>query len=465
MKKLFPILLLFLSWLKPDLKKDRPYGTHIICAGSGACSVTSMSGFSPGDVLEVATQTGVYTSFTFDNLFEITIIAQSGRPVFTTGGQATGNNAVDISGIDWNSTNGTSIDMTGGRNFGLHWHNCKFSNFPGSVITANGNLLYTYHDTTTYKWFHCIFDSITLFQNGFFIQGSFGSPSDNSGSPPDVFAHCTFTRFLDDATTATFEPGKEVHGICFGCIAHDWTVTSPSSAPNGDDALVYGWGSWTVYNFYKNGGNGYLVRLFPMQEAWDPTETDIYNSGKFNSQEYGAVNLQFDTTGTISTHFFGTDGKIYNISGGNFADHITYWCPIINNGQVATNRHYVCANCMGFNLVLNGKSPIYNNLGGWNTIASDTSHGQYWATSAIAKLDSAYTIITTTLGPAPAYRLTALSPGILLHGGVTNPFTSVDFLGNAMRVPPDLGYIQFSSTPPPPGCPSCIPLRWNTIAH
>lgn len=460
MKKLLfllPILLICLS-----LKEyKRPYTIHIIGTGSGNVSVTSMGslGLSQGDILEVATQTGTYGSLTLNNLINITVIAQTGRPVFTTGGQIVGNTGLSISGIDFNSTNGASIDMTSGRNFSFTFHNMHFSNFPGAVFDCSGNLLYNYGDTTTYKWYHGTFDSISLFQCGLLVQGSYGSPSDNSGHPPDVCREITFSRLTDDATTATFEPGKEVHGIFFHCTAHDWKVTSPGGAANGDVGMLYGWGWWHMWNIYRNGGNGYIARIFPMEEESDQGDIELWNSAKFNTSEYGLENYQYDTSGSINGHFCSTNGNTWNCEAGNFTDQIHYWCPLANNGQVGSNRHYNIHNNFAFNLFLNGKQPIASDLGGWSTLGGDTSHNQYWNSATQAKLDSVTNMIVTSLGAAKQYVITSSTPGAILNGGLTSPFTSTDFFGLAYRTAPDLGYLALPGAPPPPPTPCDCTIR------
>lgn len=440
-------------------KNGRPYTIHIIGTGSGSVSVTSMSGFYPGDELEIATQTGTYTSLTLTGLNNLLVTAQSGRPVFTTEGAFSSNSSVELCYLSFIGISaGTAFNCTGGRINSCYLHNLYFSGVPDQVFDFSGNLSYTYGDTTTYHIYNTVFDSITLNQCGFLIQGSFGTPA--SAGSPDVCSKVTISHLVDNNTTATFEPGKEVHGIFFHSTAFDWIVTSPAGAPNGDVGLLYGWGWWHEWNIYKNGGNGYISRLFPMQEAWDPGYSISYNCLKANTSEYGEFCYQYDTTGSVSGKYFGTDAWIFNNTAINLADNIGYWCAVCVNGQIAQNRHYWTSNNLGINLFTGGKAKIGLDNGGWTTCATDTSHNQYWNSMTQAKLDSITTLVTNSLGSFPVYKPTPTSPAIL-GTGIVNPYSTVDFFGVPYALV--IGYAALPSIVPP--CPNCIPLRWNTIAH
>jgi hypothetical protein len=81
----------------------------------------------------------------------------------------------------------------------------------------------------------------------------------------------------------------------------------------------------------------------------------------------------------------------------------------------------------------------------WPTESQDTSNNQYWSTSAQAGIDTVTVFITNRLGSFPKYQLLPTTRGQILNGGTPNTLSSTDFAGNAMRSPPDLGYLQLIS--------------------
>jgi hypothetical protein len=68
-------------------------------------------------------------------------------------------------------------------------------------------------------------------------------------------------------------------------------------------------------------------------------------------------------------------------------------------------------------------------------------------------------MIVTSLGAAKQYVITSSTPGAILNGGLTSPFTSTDFFGLAYRTAPDLGYLALPGAPPPPPTPCDCTIR------
>jgi hypothetical protein len=90
---------------------------HIIGSGSGAVSLTSMSGYALGDTALIATPSGTYTSFTFKNMDSITVLPQTTTPTFTTQSSWNSNRWCRILNLDFVYASGSNIavQMNGGK--------------------------------------------------------------------------------------------------------------------------------------------------------------------------------------------------------------------------------------------------------------------------------------------------------------------------------------------------------------
>ncbi len=415
-----------------------------------------MNGHLPGDTAYIATG-GPYTNYSFKDITGILIRPQdtTKRPVFTKQSTLCRIVGCDIGWLNYVSAgNATAIDATCGRIDSTVIHNMYFEGWSGPVISASGNYPYTYGNDTTYKWLRNRFDSLKFYHCGKGIQGAFGIQAPISN---DIMRRDTFRRVVVEATTSTVNEGVFFTGVCYDCLFEYNKYTSTTGrGSSGDDGFYYGAGWGTFRYNYSSGAPCYFIRLFPMMELNDTGTTQVYNNAKLFGTEYGFINLQANLGDTIAGQRRANGAKCYNNTMGNqLNDTLGYWSTMFNLGQIGPNCHYYVVNNFGFNIgnnqqrqaangqPNNGKPFIAGNLGGWNTIAQDTSNNQYSVYATQAALDSATTLFTNSLGNFPAFYLTATSPGRLLGGGVANPLTSVDFLGNPYRVPPDLGYIQF----------------------
>lgn len=464
----------------------RVWTDHIICSGSGSCSVSSQGANAHGDRLLVTA--GTYTGGGFTNLNSLTVIPNTaGHTVFWT------------NGMGWRSLDSCELGfmtfMTAGdidmRAFDTlnagnkpiresYLHNLSFINMPGACINANGGIHYIPGFDRTAEWRNVTIDSVFEFQSDLLCQGSFGSPTDNAGNPPAVMIRNTITRFVSIGTTATVGQGTEIRGIQFEYLYHEWTVFDISGRGNsGDDGLVYGHGTGIMFNIYKWGGPGYISRMAPTKEIGRPGISWEYNMFKGFSTDYGVI--QHQNPDTVAGAFGAVDSiNVWNITGINMATDNTYWCQDVVLGDMSCVGGVVwmyahIKNCLAINVADAANGGAGHDMGtgtirvvfnmGTGGSHTDTAHNQYFWTQTQAGIDSTTVQYTNTLGTFPYYRPLSTTLGNILHGGTTNPFTSVDYLGTAMRVPPDIGYLQLQSTTPP--CSNCMPVyRWSkTIYH
>lgn len=435
----------FIVFLNPLLSAAT---THLVGTGSGSVSVTSMSGFSQGDTLLI--KTGTYTGGTFDNLLHITIRPQVGMSYFTGQVEFRYNSFVDWGYVTWSGYTGYALDA---RSFtGLNVNNCllhnmTFLNLNSNIILAHGNFYYTSGDTSTYAWYKVTLDSLYAYGCGELVEGSFGTPSDNSGVPPDVFCLTTITRYKNEATSATSEEGTQVRGIMYQCNFHDWAITSTTQRnASGDVGLIYGYVSGKFYNIYKWGGPGYIIRAFPTAEVSHPDSINIYNCAKIFSTDYGLATVQFaaaDTFAGKTTNVLAVN--IYNNTLINAATSITYWCQVAVLGTRGTARYQV-RNNVGANIMTTGKPDkiVYNQGESWPTESSDTSNNQYYSYAALGNLDSVSTTIVNSLGSFGKYSPTPSSVD-LVGKGIHNSMDLIDYFGIGRPNPPSLGYAEIQN--------------------
>lgn len=441
------------------------FTVHVIGSGSGTLDIHSMSGYSPGD--QVLIVDGVYSGGKFDSLVGITILPQTTRTYFTGGVEFRNNSAVSWGYVSWNGLSTNALDMrcyTGTNIDNVTLHHMSFSNISTSCILAHANFLYNYGDTTTYAWYKVTLDSITEYQCTQLIEGSFGSVTDNSGHPPDVFCKTTITRFVSIGTTSTSGEGTEVRGIQWKCNYRDWIVSSVTQrTASGDDGLVYGHGNGNFIRLAKIGGPGYVVRLSPSGELGTTDSINIINCGKFNSTEYGLASIQWSGD-SISGHFGNVAAvNIYNNTEVNAPTNITYWCSIAIMGDKGNpGVRWQIRNNLGINITTNGKPPIVTSQGtGWTTQASDTSNNVYFSNSSLAGVDSVTALTVNSLGSFGLYIPTISTVGVIGQG-IIGPVVTTDFRGNPFASPPDIGYLQYAYIPPPPSC-NCITVPEGKI--
>lgn len=452
-----------------------------IGSGSGFLTLNAQGAHQRGDTALITS--GTYTGADFSNLVGIIILPKTNpasHPVFFTGGVGFRNvDSCEIGYLSFVGFSGNGMDLraygsgrpyTGGNGPISHSyiHHMYFQDIAGSCINANGGLLYVPGDTTRYAWYKDIFDSITEIRCNNFCQGSFGSPTDNAGQPPNVMAQITISRLLSIGTTSTSNQGVEIRSIIFEYNFHDWTVFDLSGRGNsGDCGLVYGHGTGTMYNIYKYGGPGYVVRMAPTKEIGRPGISREYNIIKTNSTDYGVI--QHQNPDTVTAKFGAVDSiNCYNITGGNMGSDNNYWCQVVVLGDMSCTggpvwMHAHIKNCIGFNVTDHANGDLGHDNGtftlrivlnmGTGLSNTDTSNNKYYVSATQGQLDSLTSAYVNFYGSFPGYKPTTLSPGIL-GTGTTNPYTSVDYYG--LPYNKVIGYAALPTFIPPGSC-NCIP--------
>ncbi len=102
----------------------------------------------------------------------------------------------------------------------------------------------------------CTFDSLTVFKSGLIMMGSWG----DARSGICFMDSIVFSRVKIDSTMTN---GTEVRGTFFRLDAHDWRVVYKGvNTKPGDVGMFYISGSGSFHHIYRNGGRGYIVRLW-----------------------------------------------------------------------------------------------------------------------------------------------------------------------------------------------------------
>lgn len=422
--------------------------SFVIGTGSGSVSLTSMSGHNPGDTCYI--KDGLYTSGTFDNLNGIIIRPQTTRTTFNGSVEFRNNKFVDWGYVTWTGFTGYALDMRdfSGNINNTRLHNMSFNNGTGGAcinVNSNNSIAnYVYGDTSTYAWYKVTLDSISEYNCPYLVQGSFGAPNNNAGSPPNVFCKTTISNFVGTATSATSEEGTEVRGIMWQCNFYNWVVTSTTQRlASGDVGLIYGHVSGNFHDIVKWGGPGYIIRAFPSAELSRPDSINVWNCAKFNSTEYGLALTQEDPSDSVAGKFGNVAAvNIFNNTLVNARTNITYWCQVAVIGLRGSWTKFQIRNNLAINNDISTKTDhLVQNMGEtWPTFAADVTNNIYFSSATAAKLDSTTTAVSNSLGNFAKYRPTSNSTGIVA-GGVENPFTTTDHDG-VTRTSGDIGYLE-----------------------
>ena len=441
---------------------------HVIGTGSGNITLNTQA-YPAGD--RVLVTNGIYSGGTFDNFNNLVILPQNGRPVFTGTVNFHNHKFVEFSGFSFIGVSGDAITMSDATNNvnNSYLHNLSFTDCTDACINSDGNKGWTPGDTTTLTQWKNVYDSLTeircpqLYRSSF--HASLQSPAQN------VHDSVIYSRILVLSPVNNDGPGQEINMQGgFRINVHDVTSFDPSNRdPNGDNGLVYiKGGNANIWNIYKNGGPGYVIRFYLNEETYALRDLNAWNIGKFNGTEYGGASVQFDPNTLVSSQVTGCGFHFYNFTIGNNDERIGYWSPIwVVGGMSAEGQNSTMRNGLAFNLKLNGKNPIIvNQSGAPYGYTTDTSKCKYFASATLAQLDSTTTFYSNISGNFPLWK--PMVGSLARNAGESNPFTSVDYLGVSRPANGDIGYLQYqagANTPPVAviNGPNSVTLPTNSV--
>ena len=418
----------------------------------GKPTLTSMTGHNPGDTMTIAT--GSYAGYNFSNLRYITILPASGTTsvLFTSEGGFASNIGVVLKYLTFTNTLGAAMNCDATSNRHCKFLYCRFIDVASVCIHADGTFPWTSGDSTTLAFYDLVMDSITEIRCPALMRVGFGGLNQNHPNPSNICDSVTITRFVSLASTGTAEEGTEVRFAgCFRPYFAYWNIFSITQrGPSGDVGCAYfkGGSDGTFHDIYRWGGPGYVLRLYGNTQTAFPRTTVAYNIGQFNSTCYGLVDFRYDATNDIPTVVQSCGFDFWNMTKGNALDQASgYGANLAVIGNIDSTKSHRIRNLLGFNIQKAGNSYLIKDQSNGTYNFKDTANTQYYASATLAKLDSTTAYAVNYLGSFPLFAPTSASPGNILHGGATNPYTAVDILGNPMRVPPDLGYVQFANGP------------------
>jgi len=433
---------------------------------SGCPTITSMTGHNPLDTANILA--GTYNCGSFSNLKGIYVRNKTNGVVTFTGQVSmfadSGMTFTGTAGGNWITFNGNGVNTSMINNntgtAGQGWYQVtlqylKFTNDTATKsIDQSGGMAWNHGVLNTYHWEQVTIHDIIEHNSRGLIKGSTGTLGQGAGHPPDVDDSLVFYNWLVDSTyssgTNTFE-GNEFTGISFRNNFHDIKVTLNSQRPPSGDIGLFtiNGGNGVFTRIYKNGGPGYLLKIWNNSEAGNARDTYITFCEKVNSTGFGLVDTHIDTNYIKTGISTGNAIHIWNNSLINAKECCGYWSPLVKINY--TNSFDVeIKNNFAVNNQTNGKPQIaYDTSGGsWN---HDTSKNVAAAYATSLALDSASAMVQNTQGSFSTYAPTVKSV-YLLNAGVTNPYATKDILNAIIRTPPDIGPIQLPNYPPPCIC-------------
>src|SRR5450432_41522 len=417
-----PIIILLCSAASVQAK------TVVIGAGFGTISVNSMNGLVPGDVLAITP--GKYSSGLFGNLKGITITNNGGTVIFN--GQLQLNSLVEctIAGFQFKDVNGISIRWNGNSRRCIE-KNIAFYNVGGSTNDAQDNNQYT-GDTSSLKMYMMTFDSLTLFKSGLVLQASYGNTVSNVCFVDSII----ISRIKIDSTVSN---GTEVRGVFFRMHAHDWKVNFIGvNTVSGDVGIFQMVGNGSFHNIYRNGGRGYIMRLWNAGLG-SVGNSFFYNNIDLNSEVYGTIGTEEITPDQMTQYCTGGNSYVFNNTSGNKSDDINYWASQVVIGYFPAPYHCSIKNNLAFNLFTRGKPPI----------CMDQSSGT-WVPDSAKNL-----YFTGPAGVVDPITCVPVTNSPVIGKGLTVPWISDDAYHNPRLGAYDIGAVQHGGAiiPPPPNVP------------
>lgn len=428
-----------------------------VILGSGSGTITQSgnpAGLNPGDTIFIQTSAPSYSSISITNLVGspntgiIVILPldwKTGGQIYMTGQFTLSGKYYDFSRLNASGFTSTPVLNMTGKSSHFYVHDCMATSCQ-DFIDANTNLSGTYTDTSTYKWYYGRFNNITIDSCYYLAVLSYGSVVDVP--PKDIMDSVVFTNIT---ITRTKSNGTETFGIVFRCDMHNWTINTSYRLLNGDVGAMLISGNGQFYNIRKDGGVGYEGRLILYTMAVDtsvtPTSyTYVYNSGQYNTSDYGMWDIKNDSTQwKNTTHIKGGNLIGRFLTGSNLKNTISYWSYPWVLGDFYAGQSVSIKYTIAANLVLSGKPNgvmIFQGLTSGVTIDTSNNYYQNYITAYL--LDSTGTF--PTLKPLPGSWVIGRASSV--------NFVTTDYYGVTRPTSPSLGFAE----PQPPANPcNCVP--------
>lgn len=201
------------------------------------------------------------------------------------------------------STTGTVFSPGNGNNQNITFKNCDFGTTATTIFDGNPNPRLVYNGTPeTMVYYNLKVDTFTFGGRSRFYQGTFD----------DVTTyHCVNVGMeLNNAAVVNDSTGEniKVKGFSlYGLRINNWRITGPTINSNDCGIFWIDGGNVQINNVYRNGGWGYLARIWMVQLGGlsiDQTSS-IANCVDVNSTHYGTADVRLqpsylDSTAKIS---------------------------------------------------------------------------------------------------------------------------------------------------------------------
>lgn len=442
-------LLLFFAFSSTEAK------TVNIGNGSGTLEVTSMKDLKKGDTLLITK--GTYSGGTFSNLHDITIVPEDKAVTFTGPIIIGHDNKVTFDGLSPDKPVNPNIDP-GSESKSLYGF--TFSGFDGTAFVPSGNNQNVTIQGALFSNIKCVIEGAAPTENG--------KPLTYNGHPDTaLFYKLTLDTIKITGKTAlyngTWDPPASYHNVNIGMtlrngiyvndgtqvnnkffgnsiykmLVENWRITGPT-INKFDCGIFVVYGNATLRNIYRNGGWGYLLRIWNVGLG-EPGESYVYNCIDVNSTHYGTIDCRVDPANLAphgSIPVLGGNMHIYNVTSGDKGD-VThdYITNLLVLGEMTDGKkvfNVEIKNCIAFNAFpgKNGSLIQYNCDQKKSTVDVTQSNN----IDITGPLPDGYFVDKEKFYPA--------KDGPLVGKGVVLPMVKTDLYGNPRGDTNDIGAVQ-----------------------
>jgi len=441
---------IFLLWALSLFLATQASAKNIdIGKGSGSLVINAMGGsldIAEGDTLTIAT--GTYSEATFVHLKNVTIVPAEGG-VIMKGAISIGDDTnvtfdgtvlsgekypygFVFSGPSFAFTPATNLSprvVGNTQNVTIKGILCQ--NNAGLINGANVGLVYDGTPATA-LYYNLAADTVKLTGAAVVYLGTYAQIN----AFQDVNIGMTLKNFIvvNDGTGAV----QKVNGRgIYNMVADHWVITGPTKTWTGDMGVFYVEGNCTLKNIYRNGGWGWLMRIFNCS-LYTPSTSYVYNCIDVNTVSYGTIETRVTADFSKSIPLVGNDMKIYNVTSGN-KGNVTKWtsnlCIGLGNSDHATPTPHIyetdIVNCLAFNNTTLDHNSLYEDASDGPKIMVKSNN-----VTIEGPLPDGYLADTEKFYPANN------KDNPLIGKGKVVPETATDIYGNPRGDSYDIGAVQ-----------------------